>query len=125
MVWRKMRRQPVLFPVVAPSRLMQILLIGLLAVSGFCVGTAAELVPRLRRPVALAFTQNNLRLLVANSRGQSLSLIDLAQQKTIAELPSGGVLSDLQPLGDGNWMLDYRKNRLLNSIFQRLFSSIS
>lgn len=105
MVWRKMRRQPVLFPVMAPSRLTRILLIGLLAVSGFRVATAAELVPRLRRPVALAFTQNNLRLLVANSRGQSLSLIDLAQQKTIAELPSGGVLSDLQPLGDGNWML--------------------
>ena len=61
------------------------LLMCLLAGSGFRVATAAELMPRLRRPVGLAFTQNHQRLLVANSRGQSLSLIDIAQQKTIDE----------------------------------------
>ena len=104
MVWHKIRRKSNL-RVDACSQLLKILLVCLLAGTGIRVTTAAELTPRLRRPVALAFTQNHQRLLVANSRGKSFSLIDIAQQKTIAEEPSGGVLSDLHPLEDGNWML--------------------
>lgn len=105
MVWHKIRRKSRFSQTDAYSRLLKILLVCLLAGSGIRVTTAAELAPRLRRPVALAFTQNHQRLLVANSRGKSLSLIDIAQQKTITEELSGGVLSDLQPLDDGSWML--------------------
>ncbi len=104
MVWHKIRRKSNL-RVDAYSQFLKMLLVCLLAGTGIRATTAAELPPRLRRPVALAFTQNHQRLLVANSRGKSFSLIDIAQQKTIAEEPSGGVLSDLQPLEDGNWML--------------------
>jgi len=86
------------------SRMLLMLLVCFLGGSGIRLA-AAELLPRLRRPVALAFTQNHQRLVVANSRGMSLSLIDIAQQKTITEESSSGVLSDLQPLDDGSWML--------------------
>ena len=82
-----------------------LLLVSLILTGSLCGSLRAELLPRLRRPVALAFTQDYQRLVVANRRGQSLSLIDLAQQKTIFEQSCGATFSDLQPLGDGNWML--------------------
>ncbi|MDE0734367.1 MAG: hypothetical protein OSB47_01000, partial [Pirellulaceae bacterium] len=81
------------------------LFLGLLVAGITRNAPGAELPPRLRRPVALAFTSDHQHLVVANRRGQSLSLVDLAKQKTIREVACGATLSDLKPLDDGNWML--------------------
>ena len=68
MVWHKIRSKSNL-RVDAYFQLLKMLLVCLLAGTGIRATTAAVLPPRLRRPVALAFTQNHQRLLVANSRG--------------------------------------------------------
>ena len=81
------------------------LFLGLLVAGVTRSAPGAELPPRLRRPVALAFTPDHQHLVVANRRGQSLSLIDVAEQKTIREVACGATLSDLKPLDDGSWML--------------------
>ena len=84
---------------------MMALFLGLLVTGVTRRVPGAELPPRLRRPVALAFTPDHQHLVVANRRGQSLSLIDVAEQKTIREVACGATLSDLKPLDDGSWML--------------------
>ena len=59
-----------------------------------------------------------------NSKFRSAFTVSLGNLQFATVAPSLECLG-LYLFSDGNWMLDYRKNRLLNSIFQRLFSSIS
>ncbi len=107
MLREEMGKPPVSPPLVyrASQYPVMALLLGLLVTGITRSVPGAELPPRLRRPVALAFTQDHQHLVVANRRGQSLSLVDLVEQKTTREVACGATLSDLKPLDDGNWML--------------------
>ena len=66
---------------------------------------AAEFSARLRRPVALRLSENEDSLFVANRRGGSVSIVDLANEKTVAEFPIGKQISDLVTTPDHKWLL--------------------
>ena len=66
---------------------------------------SAELPSRLRRPVALQLSANVDFLFVANRRGGSVSIVDLANKKTVAEFAVGKQLSDLVVTPDQKWLL--------------------
>ncbi len=60
---------------------------------------------RLRQPVALAVVDEGRTLLVANRRSGSLSVVDTAARRVVAEHDLGRGLSDLAPLPDGRHLL--------------------
>ncbi len=61
--------------------------------------------PTLRRPIALALSSDGARLFAGNQRGGSVSVIDLADGQTTAEVPVGGRLSDMVATPDGSRLL--------------------
>src|SRR5262249_38685309 len=74
----------------------------------FCAArpaSAGEPASRLRRPVALAFVQGGKFVLVANQRSGSVSIVDAAAQKVVAEHIVAGSLADLVCLSDGRHLL--------------------
>lgn len=72
---------------------------------------------RLRYPVALALLPSDLaggpRLVTANSRSGSLSLVDLRTEQTVAELDIGRCLSDIQRVGDRLLVTDEKAHELI------------
>jgi DNA-binding beta-propeller fold protein YncE/cytochrome c peroxidase len=58
-----------------------------------------------RQPVALAFSQERARLLVANRKSGSLSVVDRATARVVAEHDVGRGLADLVALPDGRRVL--------------------
>jgi YVTN family beta-propeller protein len=58
-----------------------------------------------RRPVALAFTDGGNLLLVANRGSGTVSVVDVASAKVVAEWGVGRGLADLAPLADGTHLL--------------------
>src|SRR5262245_60014848 len=70
---------------------------------------------RLRQPVALAFVDGGKTLIVANRRNGSVSVIDAAARRVVAEHDAGRGLADLAALPDGRHLLavDQAANELL------------
>jgi len=68
---------------------------------GLGPAAAEALKPGLRRPVALTLSPDGQQLYVANSRGESLSVIDLSRKTETREVALGGRPSDLKPIGRG------------------------
>lgn len=62
---------------------------------------SASPVVRVRQPVALSLSRDGSRLLVANARSGSLSVIDLGSSQVVAEHDVGRGLADVAPLADG------------------------
>src|SRR5690348_6880412 len=60
---------------------------------------------RPRQPVALAFVNGGKTLIVANRRSGSLSVIDVASRRVVAEHDLGRGLADLVALPDGRHLL--------------------
>jgi cytochrome c peroxidase len=66
---------------------------------------SAELLPRLRQPAALSLSGDGSRLLVANARSGSLSVVALKEARVIAEHDVGRSLADVVALPDGrHWL---------------------
>ena len=63
------------------------------------------LASRVRRPVALAFADGGTLLLVANRGSGTISVVDVASAKVVAEWGVGRGLADLAPLADGTHLL--------------------
>ena len=63
------------------------------------------LASRDRRPVALAFADGGTLLLVANRGSGTVSVVDVASAKVVAEWGVGRGLADLAPLADGRHLL--------------------
>jgi YVTN family beta-propeller protein len=80
-----------------------------LAWTGLRASRAADagpgLKPLLRRPVALVLADDGKWLFTANQRSGSVSVVDLAAGRTIAEVSVGGHLSDLAATPDGARLL--------------------
>lgn len=75
---------------------------------------ADQSAPALRRPVALALSQDESLLYVANRDSGSVTLIDAAKDTVRAEVKFGGRVSDLARVGDGHFLLtDEAGHRLL------------
>jgi YVTN family beta-propeller protein len=75
------------------------LLAGVLLAS---VGAGADPpAPRLRRPVALALSDDGARLFVANRRAGTVSVIDVARRGVLAEVAAGRTLADLSAAPGG------------------------
>ncbi len=64
-----------------------------------------NLVPRIRHPSALVLTNNDTRLLVANSAGGSISVVDVEQGTVVAEVDVGQRLADLVLSPDGQMLV--------------------
>ena len=62
---------------------------------------SGENVPRERQPVALVFVDSGKTVVVANRRSGSLSIIDVATTRTVAEHDVGRGLADLAALQGG------------------------
>ncbi len=77
--------------------------------------TFVSLSQRMRHPAALALIDSGKTLLVANHRSGSLSVIDTASQKVVAEDDVGGGLADLAMLPGGRLLLavDQVSNKVL------------
>jgi YVTN family beta-propeller protein len=67
--------------------------------------SAAGLKPLLRRPVALALADDGKRLFVANQRGGTISVIDTAAARAVAEVSVGGRPADLVATPDGTHLI--------------------
>ena len=78
-------------------------------------GTADSPPRRFRQPVALAFVEGGKTLIVANRRSGSLSVLDAAARRVVAEHDVGCGLADLVALPDGRHLLavDQVANELL------------
>src|SRR5438132_9419932 len=78
-------------------------------------GTAGSLALRVRQPVAIACTDGGKTVLVANRRSGSISVIDAASRRVVAEHDVGRGLADLAPLPDGRHLVavDQVANELL------------
>jgi YVTN family beta-propeller protein len=63
--------------------------------------TAKTTDARLRRPVAIVPTEDGRRLFVANSRAGSVSVVDVADRRILAEVAVGRALADLADAGQG------------------------
>jgi YVTN family beta-propeller protein len=76
---------------------------------------STELAPRVRQPVALACADAGKTVLVANRRSGSLSVIDAAARKVVAEHDVGRGLADLALVKGGRRLLaaDETSNELL------------
>jgi YVTN family beta-propeller protein len=79
------------------------LLVGVVLAA--CVAWTAEVKPLLRRPVALALADDGRWLFTANRRAGTVSVIDTAAARTVAEASVGGRLADLVITPDGNHLL--------------------
>jgi YVTN family beta-propeller protein len=78
--------------------------------------TASNVEARRRHPVALAFTGNGRRLVIANRKSGTISLIDTGTNALLAETSVGGQLSDLVAHPDDDRFLlatDEERHRLL------------
>jgi YVTN family beta-propeller protein len=84
-----------------PGRVFLCLALGLLASASHL--PAAELRTELRRPIAIVPAEDG-RLVVANRESGSLSLVDLASQRVVAEQVIGQRLSDLVSLGESQFL---------------------
>ncbi len=67
--------------------------------------TAGPIERRVRQPVALVCAEGGKTVLVANRRSGSLSVIDAATRKVVAESEVGRGLADLATLPDGRHFL--------------------
>jgi YVTN family beta-propeller protein len=78
-------------------------LLGCLALGGFLnsADRPADLATRLRRPVALVLADDGKQLFVANQRSGSVSVIDTAALRPVAEAAVGRRLADLAAAPDG------------------------
>ena len=72
-------------------------------------------VARIRQPIAIVPLPGGKAVLVANGRSGSISVIDAASRRVVAEHDLGGGLADLALLAGGPWLLalDRRANELL------------
>src|SRR4051812_2120996 len=61
--------------------------------------------PTLRRPVALALTNQGKWLYVANQRSGTLSVIDTDKRQPVADVPVGRAVADLVAAPDGRHLL--------------------
>jgi YVTN family beta-propeller protein len=68
-------------------------------------GTSESPARRIRQPVALAVVDDGRTLLAANGRSGSLSVVDIASRKVVAEPAVGRGLADLGVLPDGRHLL--------------------
>src|SRR5262245_43488062 len=71
--------------------------------------------PHLRRPVAAAWLQPDTLLAVANQRSGSISIVDIAKHKVLAEVAVGERLADVAALPSSRWFLavDEARHELL------------
>jgi YVTN family beta-propeller protein len=67
--------------------------------------TAGDPKPQLRRPVALVLADKDQRLFVANQRSGSVTVIDTASLRPVAEAAVGRRLADLTAAPDGRHLL--------------------
>ena len=65
----------------------------------------ASRLDRVRQPVALAIADGGKTILVANRRSGSISVIDAASRRVVAEHDVGRGLADLAILPDGRYLL--------------------
>ncbi|MFI5459739.1 MAG: cytochrome c peroxidase [Isosphaerales bacterium] len=84
-------------------------------ISGDASGSAGPRARRPRQPVALTCADGGKTVLVANRRSGSLSVIDAASRRVVAEHDVGRGLADLAVLPDGRHLLavDQAANELL------------
>jgi YVTN family beta-propeller protein len=77
--------------------------------------------PRLRRPIAAGFIDDGAVLCVANQRSGSVSLVDVAAGRVLAEIPVGERLADLALLPDRKHVLavDAEKHELIALDWER------
>jgi YVTN family beta-propeller protein len=77
--------------------------------------TSGELVPRQRQPVALVFVDSGNSVVVANRGSGTLSIIDVATTRTVAEHEVGRGLTDLTALKESRRLLaaDQASNELV------------
>jgi len=85
------------------------------SISGGAPGAGGPLSRRVRQPVALACADGGKTVLVANRRSGSLSVIDAASRRVVAEHDVGRGLADLALLPDGRHGLavDHAADELL------------
>lgn len=79
-------------------------------------GEASALATRVRQPVALAFVDDGKRLLVANRRSGTISIVDTQANAVVAERAIGGTPSDLVAIsGNDRFLLatDDERHRLI------------
>jgi YVTN family beta-propeller protein len=95
-------------------------LLGSLALGGLLVSAAptpprsADVGPRLRRPVALVLADDGRRLFVANERSGSVSVVDTAALRPVAEAAVGKQLLDLAATPQGRLLaVDQEANELI------------
>jgi YVTN family beta-propeller protein len=111
-----MKKRPTI-PLLLPPSLVALLLLlaprG--ASSGEPSGSSGSLARRPRQPVALVCADDGKTVLVANRRSGSLSVIDSAARRVVAEYDLGRGLADLALLPDGRRLLaiDAAANELL------------
>ena len=96
--------------------LHQLLLAGTLpaAILFSSPATSGELLPRQRQPVGLVFVDSGNTVVVANRRSGTLSMIDVATTRTVAEHDVGRSLADLAVLKEARLLaVDEGSNELL------------
>jgi YVTN family beta-propeller protein len=81
-------------------RILAAMVFALLFVGGFFPSAAKALETKLRRPVALAASEDGRWLYVANRESGSLSVIDIQKRSVASEVTIGGRLSDLIKVDD-------------------------
>jgi YVTN family beta-propeller protein len=70
--------------------------------------------PQLRRPAALAESPDGKWLYVANRRSGSVSVVDLAKRRAVAEMNVGGTLADLAAVAGGRLLaVDESRHELI------------
>src|SRR5262249_36643314 len=79
------------------------LLVGVVLAA--CLAWTAEVKSPPRRPVALALADDSRWLFAANRRAGTVSVIDTAAAKSVAEMSVGGQLADLVITPDGGHLL--------------------
>jgi YVTN family beta-propeller protein len=87
------------------------LVLGLVCLGAECCSADGSL----RRPVALALTDDGRWLFTANRNAGTISVIDTAQKKVTAEIAVGHLLADLAQMPDGRRLLavDQRAGELV------------
>ena len=86
-----------------PSRIASLL--SLLTVASVTLGTPLKDVPHLRHPVALELIDRGRRLLTANERSGSITILATTPLEVLTEIQIGNRLSDLAKLSDGQRLL--------------------
>jgi YVTN family beta-propeller protein len=111
-----MKKRPTIPLLLTPSLAVLLMLLAPRGgISGDASGSAGPLARRVRQPVALACADGGRTILVANRRSGSLSVIDAASRRVVAEHDVGRGLADLAVLPDGRHLLavDQAANELL------------